>query len=410
MKVNIKNLILYIVGIMLFHSTIVNYYYVTNYKLFSILFGIVVFLYISTKIKCIFISKYNKLNYSIIVFSILAIISSLMNSFYNIDGTLFFILKFINLFFFFEYANERNKTKEVAKLYFFLLLFYNLVTLYMITNIPYLAYSHNYNYPFYSSKFTLSYSSMVMCSLFYFVYNKEVKKYAVFKLFGLLLLSISIYSINLVGCMTGVIGMILFIFLLAFPFQKLKSFMANTKSVFSIIILSSFMLILFYDVLIKIPIIENLIVNVLDKSLTLSGRSVVYEKILDYILSLKGLTFGYAYDGVVRVFKNIMYISYNYYALNAQNALFEIWMYFGLIGTIIFLLIVAKIYEGNNKNLAYFHSVIIIAFILIFLGMVEITYSFPLFLALAIINVEKKNEKSVEIEEYRNDKKIVRKE
>ncbi|MBP3841963.1 MAG: hypothetical protein IK997_07605 [Bacilli bacterium] len=392
MKANKKNIMLYIMAILLFHSSIIKFNYSQNGNVISLVLGVVVFLYLLLKHKTIFKKKYLKVNILIILFAIIALFSSIINDFYNFDGTVLYILKFINLFLFFEYSGELGKNKNVIKLLFCLLLFYNLLTIFMLNQTQLLAYYHNYQYPFYATKFSLSYFFMIAIILFLYGFKESLKKRIIPKIILLFLCYLSLSMAIRVDCVTGVVGNIILFFLLFIPFKSLKMIVRNKKTIILLMIISSFTLIVFFDVLMNIPLVNHLVVDTFERNVTLSGRNVVYQKIPDYLFSLKGLSFGYSYDGVRRIFQNVMFISSNHYAYDAQNALLEIWMYFGLIGSIVFLTLTKAIYtDFNNLKKADNNEIYILAFVFIILGIVEITYSFPLFLLFAIINSDSKS-------------------
>ena len=392
MKAKKKNIMLYIMAILLFHSSIIKFNYSQNGNVISLVLGVIVFLYLLLKHKTILKEKYLKTNTLIILFTVIALFSSIINGFYNFDGTVLYILKFSNLFLFFEYSGELGKNKNVIRLFFNLLLFYNLLTIYMLNQTQHLAYYHNYQYPFFASKFTLSYYFMISIALYVYAYKESISKKIIPKIFLVSLCFLSIYMANRVDCVTGIVGNILLFAILIFPFNFIKKIIRNKNTIMIIMILSSFLLILFYDVFMNIPFINHIVVDNFNRSITLSGRTVVYQKISEYLFSLKGLMFGYGYDGARRIFQEVMYISSGHYAYDAQNALLEIWMYFGFLGSIVFITLTKSIYsvfdDVNKKNN---NEIYALSFVFIVLGVVEITYSFPLFLLFAIINSDSKS-------------------
>jgi hypothetical protein len=403
-----KDICLYFIAILLFHSSIIKFYYSQYGNVISLTLGVIVFLYLLLKIKVIFRKKFLKVNAFIIIYSVIAFLSSLFNDFYNFDGTLLYILKFANLFLFFEYSGEINKNKNVIKIFFFLLLLYDILTIIMMNQTPHLAYYHNYQYPFYSSKFTLSYYFMITIVLYIYAFKDLIKKKLFYKIIALLLCYISIAMSIRVDCVTGIIGNLLLFLMLMIPFSSLKKIIRDSNKVVIIMIIASFALIVFYDLILNISFVNNIIVDNFGRNSTLSGRNVVYQKIPDYMFSLKGLTFGYSYDGIRRIFQNVMYIqSGKHYAFDAQNALLEIWMYFGLIGAFVFMSLVKTVYSKFNKLVkADNDEIYILALIFIILGLAEITYSFPMFLLFSIINSDNK---SFAEEDYIDDKKNYKK-
>ena len=393
MKINIKNFLFYFVGILLFHSSIMKYNYVENYNYVSLFLGCVVTFYLLLNINKILKKKYNKINLLILILSIIAIFSSMINDFMNFDGTVLFILKFVNLFFYFELADYKNITNNTIKIFFFLIMFYLLYNMYIVVKVPFIAYNHNLTYPFFSTKFSLSYYGLISAALYKYLYCSNNKNSFAKKLIGIIIFFFSFWISNKVGCTTGLIGTTILFILYTFSLEPIKKIISNRKYVFFTILIVSFCLVAFFDLIMNIPFVSNLVQNGFNKSLTLSGRKVVYEKIFSFLLSAKGLTFGYSYNGVRNAFGKEMYISQNHFALDAQNSLFEIWMYFGLFGAIIMIGIILSVFKKNEKTLTKKNFTLYVAvYVLIILGMVEITYSFPLFLLLAILNVTKNSE------------------
>ena len=377
-----------IMTIFLYHTAIIKITYIDSYNTIALTLGICVLIYLLTK--KIFLNKsYAKINITLLFFAMIYLFTSLYNS-ANFDGTILFILKVILLFLFLEYAHKTNTTKKVAKILFILNVIYLSLTYISILRDPLISWKNEFNYII-GAKFTVSYISIATLALYNFVYQEEFRKKNMYKVIGILLCIASIHISQTVKCSTGLFGNFIFIFIQLFNFKKIKKFISKPINIIIIFVISCSVLMIFYRTLVNIPIIKYVVEEVLNRNLTLTGRMYVYDNIIPFLE--KNFFLGYGYNSVYSLFDNVMYIGNNSYALTAQNAILEYWLYSGFIGVVNLFSIMYYALKNNytyclisNKNNYYPFIVGLIT--LIILGMVEITVNMYFFMFLAFLNVQ----------------------
>ena len=386
-----------LMSILLFHTSIVKIAYVSNYNSIAMIFGIIILIYLIPK-KIIFSKKYANINISLLIFSFIFIFTSFYNK-TNIDGSILYIIKVVSLFIFIEYANEKNKIQKLSKIFFLLSFIYLLSTYYLILKDPLLAWKNNLNYLI-GTKFSVSYMGISTAVLYFFTYKEKVQKNTIFKIIGLSIICFSMFLASKVSCSTGLIGNVIFLVLLLIPIKNIKKILAKPIVPLIIFIFCCSILMIGYNLFVNIDFIRYIVEDVLNKSLTLTGRMYVYNNIMPYIK--EGFFFGYGYNSVYSLFNNVMYIGKDAYALTAQNAILEYWLYSGIFGVINLFVIMYFTLKNNYENTYYekhnkYYPYLAGLLVLIILGMVEITINMYFFMFLAFLNLgNSKYEKSKE--------------
>lgn len=203
----------------------------------------------------------------------------------------------------------------------------------------------------------------------YFHYGKISKS-------CILLLIISFLSLIFVNSSTSLIGLfIISIFLL---FQKLfiKSKKLNIKNYFLVNMIAFFGIVIF-----KLQnIFSFLIVDILKKDITLTNRIYIWDDVMK-LISKKPL-FGYGLEtSSIRLNKTISHPS-----LHAHNQILEIFYKTGIIGAILFALIliesIKKIYKNNDNIISKFLSVTLFAW---FIMMLTEAYAYEYFMYYFVI-------------------------
>lgn len=402
MKKNLKISFYPIAVILAYFFCIIRLSYVPNINNYALIIDILLFIFLFLKGAVTKNYKYRKINFSLFIFGIFSVVSSIVNM-KNVDGTLLYILKIIDITLLVQYVTEIKKDVNSSKILFFLSIIMTFVTIsYQMTH-PLFAWKNGLNY-FIGTKFSVSYNAISSMIFYQYAFgngkHKNISNIILIILFGLV-----VYTCDYVKCMTGVIGAIIcFIFIILAKLKKIKSkkisVLLKSNTAILIFIISAIS-VLILEKIISIPIIENLITNTLGKSSDLSGRLIVYK---NYPVYLKDhILFGYGYNNVYELFKDTMKIRSNSFACNAQNALLEYILYFGLFGTSSFIVFVKNSFKrlGNLSIDEMDRKRIFILgfYLLVFLGIIEITinplfYLFLSFIACGEKEGERDNEKS----------------
>lgn len=361
-----------IIGILLYIVTFFNTKYFDYNTLRYLLIVLVAVMLVAKAPKSVFMD-----NLGLNVLVILFLVATLWSSFSSNYGTdrnlrlasIVFCVVFVEMVFFLEIVAKKNMVLLCIKAWYRCA-----VVISLLTDILALTQgSIDGNY-FVGTKFAVVYQHLFLLMLFMIVNSSSFMKknslnnYRVkFIFYALLILNviISLY----VDCMTGVIGTALF-----FIFSLLvryNSKMMASSGVFIGAILASFA---FMWIVPNILLNENVayfITNKLNRSLSLTGRTLIFESIPQIMQGkwLLGFGYGSSYEICQR------YIGF----ADTQNALMEWIMQIGVLGSILLCLILCYCINRLHKNIAICTEwVWPLAFVYTYvvLGTIEITYSY----------------------------------
>ncbi len=373
-KINIK--IFDIVSFMVFNSCCITVYYGEYFSKIQMAFAILSMLYLIKKINILFLKRYKTFNLAFLSFIAVSILSCVINNSGFTNSIIFFIKIFI-LLIFTEYMHYQNKDNIVVKQYGFLYLLYVVLSIVIQYMHPELFELNRNNYLI-GNKFAVSYAAF-MSVIFLNSYRKKYKLTTLnLGFFYLLLLIFSILVCFVTDCNTGLICCVSYILFDFFDLKKAKS----GSIVLIVALLSSTLLLFFRNYFLNLPLVKHLVIDVLHRNLTLSGRVQIYEKMFDIIFQKKLL--GYGYNNSY----NILYPLIQ--APNTQNALVEWWFSSGIIGLCLLLVSIYICFENLKKNSSsQFNekSFVIGIYIFLILGSIEITIGTAFFVLLLFLNI-----------------------
>lgn len=185
------------------------------------------------------------------------------------------------------------------------------------------------------------------------------------------------------------IGLLLF-----FVISTKRSWKLITPAIFIAVLGGIYYFIVTFDFL-NVKIITNFIENVLQKDTTLTGRDTIYKGSLKLIMDHIFIGYGYGnqivYETLGRIWK-----AFN----TAHNALLQMLLDSGLIGTIIFCImlysLLKKMFRGSSNAIGVIYLTI---FSLMLGGLTGITYPSVYFWLLVIIGISYSNFSDRESEE-----------
>ena len=119
MKKKIKFSLYPLMVILTYLFCVIRLSYVSNINVYSLGISSMIFLYLIIKGAFINNYKYGKVNLCLYVFCIFAIFSSIINM-KNIDGTILFVLKIVDIILLVEYVSEIGKDVSTSKILFFI--------------------------------------------------------------------------------------------------------------------------------------------------------------------------------------------------------------------------------------------------------------------------------------------------
>ncbi len=348
-----------IISIILYHIIFVNIAYLQLYNIITYIFMFFVAIFLLYKVKIVF--KENlKINIVMSLFCIIICISSLYNVL-NFHRGIIYASKIFETFLVFEFLKKIDVVKKVMKIYVILSIIYCLLNDFISIIFPELFLKHDSNY-FLGDKFTVAYMH-IMLIVFYISY-KGLKKSKYNKVIYMFIFW-SIMASIFVDCSTALIGNILLILLFIIP-DRVKVKIFNIKILLLLLLISGTFWIT-YKSLLNNSYVSDFITGTLNRSLTLTGRTVIYENVWSVIS--KKIWLGYGLGNSYELLMKLIAAS------NTQNGFLESMFQYGALGTImsaILIIIVVKMFENANKKiLAY--PILMCIYIFLILSSIEIT-------------------------------------
>lgn len=383
-----------IIGILLYIITFFSTKYFNYNALRYLLIVLVAIMLVAKAPKSVFVDNL-RLNALVILF-LAATLWSSFSSNYGTDrnlrlASIVFCVVFAELVMFLEIMAKKNMTLFCIKTWYRCAIVISLLT--DILALTQGSIDGNY---FVGTKFAVVYQHLFLLTLFMMVNSSSLMKknslnnYRVrFTFYALLILTIilSLY----VDCMTGVIGTALF-----FVFSLLvryNSKMMASGGMFIGAVLASFAFMWVVPSILLNENVASFITNKLNRSLSLTGRTLIFERIPQIMQGkwLLGFGYGSSYEICRR------YIGF----ADTQNALMEWIMQIGVLGSALLCLMLCYCITRLNKNIMiYTEWVWPLAFVYTYvaLGTIEITYSYQFIGALLILYALSKDKESFEME------------
>lgn len=371
-----------LLAIIVFHACIVRLMYVPGYNAIATFLCAFLLLTMLPKLRILFGGTYARVNLILLAMSFAMVLSSVFNG-YNLDGTLLFIARINLLTWYLELQARKGKLREVATVFFLCSAVYLLATWWFILSDPLRAW-HSDSYYLVGSKFSVSYLCLFGLVMYVISIGRgKHKTFSFLVLAGMCILSILL--IIRVDCTTGVFGIALLIALVALR-NALGSSLRSPAFYVGTSLVATFVLVLFSEAITHIGFVADFITDFLGKSITLTGRSYVYEHVLPFLAQSPLL--GNGYNSVYVLFDGQMTFSATGYALNAQNAILEYCLYFGIVGVFLlywFVCHILSVARSQSSGGEPWRGYIVLAglYVLTLLGMVEITINVQFFAYLA---------------------------
>lgn len=380
----ISNIRTIILSVLIVHIGLVNLgSHILNYmriQLYLELFVAFIYLRQISKLK-----RFKNQTFVIGIFCMMIMVSSFFNKNKydgaNIETSLVFALAIIELYLYAQLLVVTQRVVLGVKMVWFCVLFYCGLNDILIlinpsdfaasTKMGYL--SSTFNNFLLGNKFLVSYLH-VFAIVFYIYLCERRKRVSYIKIAILFAWSISISLY--VECTTAFIGQLILILMILFK-EKITEIIRKTKSVLITLAVSdSFFL--FNATLLQIPFIQNIITNILHEDVGLTGRISAYAHA--FLLISGSPIIGYGYDNNYSVSRLILNID------NVQNGLLDYVVSFGVVGTILFLIILIMNIRRLPKccNPAF----LFLVYVFIILSSVEVTLTLKFHVALAFLSIE----------------------
>lgn len=387
LKISIDSVILCFLYF-LFYTSLPYFNMHTTFKYVAIA---VIAVYLFPKYKYFLNKDYLYVNIFLLLFVAATVFASYTNrSFITSRDTfltsILFSISLIECFFVMEYEAKKGNIKKVIKIFYYISL---LLT--FITDVLVFVIGEVDGYYLNGTKFQVVYLHILLIALLFVRYKQgemiRQKFHFALVFFAILSIIIGVY----VDCNTGVIGMFLF-FIFNFLISKFPRFFKNPFAYIGVLLLSCSFVFL-YEAVLNNSLVQKFVVDVLDRSLTLTGRTNIYIA-LPMVL-LNKLWTGYGYGSSYEISMG------NYGYANTQNGLADWVLQIGVIGTTLLLIFILTVLYCGRKTLkksSAGNSVLAFLYALAILASVEITLNQFFFGALAVIfalSVEKNKVRTV---------------
>lgn len=309
----------------------------------------------------------------VIIFSISIVFSSLYNE-RSLENNLISLsdaLLFTNMFLVLDNLLGKYDVSEIITIVKRVLIVYLIINDITTFLTP---ISDNVFY-FIGTKFVVSYLHMFYLSMMMYklseMKNNSKVKIIIFYLY-------SIFIVGRIRCSTGLVGLTLILIMWVITRKKDKLF--APKNTLAIIFIC-FFIFMNLNYFLELPVVQNIVVNVLREDLSLTGRMKIYEN-LNYVINEKPL-FGYGYENTAVA----NFVGYG----NTQNGIYEILVnygYFGLIGFMICIFLSCRKVKATTNQLKPFNTMLIVLSII---SIVEISFNYYYIFCLATIFALKNN-------------------
>lgn len=206
------------------------------------------------------------------------------------------------------------------------------------------------------TKFWVAYMNLLFASFYLYIMMLK-RKFGKLDnyLFMALLLIIGIISKH-ADCTTGCIGVVIFMLALLVK-RKFLHFFHRPRTFVGSLVLLDIGFFMFFMFMLSVPIIQYIIVNVLNEDLSLNGRVYIYELLPD-IMDNRPF-FGYGSGNGYKA------MSWLLDTQNAQNGLIFNYLDIGVVGSILYLILVYQIVE---KSIISFNNLPILIYLVIMIA------------------------------------------
>lgn len=288
---------------------------------------------------------------------------------YYIRASIFYGLLIFIMCYLLEIAQYKNRIEEflnVGKKYLTMIITINDCLMLALPSKFYNISGHDIGTCLLGNKFVVSYWHLMLVFLAILLEKNEKKQKKKVIIYVFLLSCICVY----IDCTTALLASWVLIILYFLP-QNIKKILSNTIVYMLSFLISAFLLLMFDGILLWKPI-QYLVVNILHRDATLTGRLQVYTYIFKLFLTHKWLGYGYGTDIVQKT--SIWYA-------NVQNGFWDFVIRYGLL-TMLFLALYmlfavirhAKLFHEKKSDKSNWLCFAML-YLYLFMGISEIVYS-----------------------------------
>ena len=340
-------------------------------KIFLLLF-VVLFLNKKIKFKC-----YMNFIFLMSLFMIVSSVSGYVDrttKLINIANSILYVICINCIWLVCKYCKEKNCLQLLIRDLFYIDSIYCVLSLISMFVFGHSANGTEIMYIF-GSKFMTSYYFIFWITLFRIRNQEKIDNNGIYKFYYFLLVILVLYICKWLYCTTAMVAT-LFLFIEQFIPKRLKVILFNRASIITSVLLAGMIPICINTVLAN-KNVQHIIVDILHKSSNITGRKVVFVNLIGNVIK-KRPWFGYGYGN------SAVHQLINENIDNAQNGLMEQIVNYGVIGGILFCIMIfmsmPSAYKGNKQNALY-----TALYVMIICSIVEISYNFIFYFIIILI-------------------------
>ncbi len=381
MKIKKTDLYIIVLGLIILHLAFINISvsHISGYMNVRVALAIIGAIMLIKYGRMFLNSQYNNLNVVLLLWAFSALLSPFIYKRGHINPqyiqSIVFTLSVVETFFYFQVAHFNGKSRLALEVVCRGFIFYCLLSDILMFAIPskfYALAGRGADYLI-GNKFLMSYAHIFMLA-FWNVFHYDMKKSK--KLwFNVIGITWTLYISSYTECTTAVVGVLVYAIMMVIG-ERFGEFYKKPIVVFGVLGISDSLLIL-NTAIMSIPAVYNLITNILHEDLTFNLRLQAYAKLLNMIQTSPWFGFGIENNYPVSMqFLNIA---------NAQNGLFDNMVSFGLVGTILMLVLFYKDMKSAEGVKCF--SIWALVYTLIIMSTVETTLNLRFYTVLAVLAV-----------------------
>lgn len=312
-----------------------------------------------------------KKQFPILIFCCVILFSSLMSYHFSIQF-MFAILYAVMIYELFIFTDRWINIYGASN--YFQIMFFLFLVLCLFNDI-FLIMNINFETYILGNKFAVAYYHLLLVMFLAAMLVEKQKEYLklwIENIIVFVFIAFSVFISLLVDTSTGMIGILIFAVLYFLP-NFIRRMLANP--VISCIVL--YLLsgtILLWDYILSLDIVKNIIVTILHRSLSLTGRLAIY-RVLYGLFVQRPLT-GWGYETSI--------VQESLYG-NAQNGIVHLAIQYGVIGVICFTFLIFWILKKNDSSHKTTTVVVSAMYSFFVMSTVEIVFSNIFFIVMAIL-------------------------
>lgn len=381
-RVKKKDLYVIILATVLFHVCIVSIsrvHFSGYYKIQRLLIAFCALLLLP-KVRIFLKKEYQTYNILLMAWAITALYASYINKYiplHSLIVTIQFVGGIVLWILFMEYVNYTGKVLLTIDVLFFLCLAYCLMNDFLMVAWPSRFFgrygditSEAYNAYLVGNKFNVGYLHGYLITFCWFrteMRRKRIKNELIF------VAVLSVVSVIYTSCATVLLALC-FVFALYFYRNQLDRFI-RAKTIVFLAVLVSGIFFLFVTFVLTLPFVRSFITENLGRSLTLTGRTEIYQMALPIVA--KYPWFGVGYDNNYQIVNQAVGYA------NLQTGVLDAVLSYGIVGvTFQGLLLYCSLRKGQNDTHISMYGML---YLLIVAATVEITFRTSGFVGMSLI-------------------------